>query len=111
MAKGEGGGENPKEVEIVNKKGESIGEFDEIDLKKKILYEDKSAKGLDKVNPKTGLPAQTPQEFTDKQLLKKTRNRINELENNAFTTRATKIVHLIFPISIVLKIFGNLYLD
>ncbi|WP_277376155.1 WXG100 family type VII secretion target [Paenibacillus polymyxa] len=112
MAKGEGGGnsskpsssslhhevtshspstiENPKEVEIVNKKGESIGEFDEIDLKKKIFYEDKSAKGLDKVNPKTGLPAQTPQEFTDKQLLKKTRNRINELENNAFSTRATK---------------------
>ncbi|QNV56378.1 hypothetical protein GMA19_01539 [Paenibacillus polymyxa E681] len=112
MGKGEGGGKNskpssspvhhemtsqspstiknPKEVEIVNKKGESIGEFDEIDLKKKIFYEDKSAKGLDKVNPKTGLPAQTPQEFTDKQLLKKTRNRINELENNAFTTRATK---------------------
>ncbi|AZH30761.1 WXG100 family type VII secretion target [Paenibacillus sp. M-152] len=112
MVKGEGGGKNsrpssstvhhevtsqspstiknPKEVEIVNKKGESIGEFDEIDLKKKIFYEDKSAKGLDKVNPKTGLPAQTPQEFTDKQLLKKTRNRINELENNAFTTRATK---------------------
>ncbi|WP_226003472.1 hypothetical protein [Paenibacillus sp. BJ-4] len=51
ITKGEGGGsfshheatnqslptiKNPKKVEIVNKKGESIGEFDEIDLNKKI---------------------------------------------------------------------------
>ncbi|WP_256716021.1 hypothetical protein [Paenibacillus odorifer] len=90
----EGTGEVPKiksakEVEIVNQRGESLGEFDEIDLVKKIFYEDKSAQGLDRVNPKTGLPAQTPQQFADKQILTKTRNRINELQN-ATSTRATK---------------------
>jgi hypothetical protein len=78
-----------KEVEIVNQRGESLGEFDEIDLVKNIFYEDKSAQGLDRVNPKTGLPAQTPQQFADKQIMTKTRNRINELEN-ATSTRATK---------------------
>ncbi|WP_340398806.1 WXG100 family type VII secretion target [Paenibacillus sp. FSL H8-0079] len=77
-----------KEVEIINKRGESLGEFDEIDLKKGVFYEDKSAQGLNKVNPKTGLPAQTPQEFADKQIFTKTRNRIFALEN-ATSTRTT----------------------
>lgn len=77
-----------KEVEIINKRGESLGEFDEIDMKKGVFYEDKSAQGLHKVNPKTGLPAQTPQEFADKQILTKTRNRIFALEN-ATSTRTT----------------------
>ncbi|WP_181438865.1 pre-toxin TG domain-containing protein [Paenibacillus sambharensis] len=77
-----------KEVEIVNQRGESLGEFDEIDLNKGIFYEDKSAQGLNKVNPKTGLPAQTPQEFANKQILTKTRNRISALEN-ATSTRTT----------------------
>jgi|GEM_PF-3375228 len=79
-----------KEVEIINQRGESLGELDEIDLVNKIFYEDKSAQGLNIVNPKTGLPAQTPQQFADKQILTKTRNRINELQNNATSTRATK---------------------
>ncbi len=78
-----------KEVEIVNKRGESIGELDEIDLVNKIFYEDKSAQGLNKVNPKTGLPAQTPQQFADKQIFTKTSNRIEALEK-ATSTRATK---------------------
>ncbi len=41
------------------------------------------------VNPRTGLPAQTPQQFADKQILGKTRNRINNLQNSATTTRGT----------------------
>ncbi|WP_339235596.1 WXG100 family type VII secretion target [Paenibacillus sp. FSL R5-0517] len=82
------GVKSAKEVEIINKRGESLGEFDEIDLKKGVFYEDKSAQGLHKVNPKTGLPAQTPQEFADKQILTKTRNRIFALEN-ATSTRTT----------------------
>lgn len=77
-----------KEVEIINQRGESLGEFDEIDLNKGIFYEDKSAQGLNKVNPKTGLPAQTPQEFADKQIFTKTSNRIFALEN-ATSTRTT----------------------
>ncbi len=82
------GVKSAKEVEIVNQRGESLGEFDEIDLNKGVFYEDKSAQGLNKVNPKTGLPAQTPQEFADKQILTKTRNRISALEN-ATSTRTT----------------------
>ncbi|RYY76641.1 MAG: hypothetical protein EOO52_03810 [Gammaproteobacteria bacterium] len=78
-----------KEVEIVDSNGNPLGEFDEIDLDKRIFFEDKSAKGLDRVNPRTGLPAQTPQQFTDKQLVDKTRTRINNLLNNAESTRPT----------------------
>jgi hypothetical protein len=54
-----------------------------------IFYEDKAAKGLDIINPKTGLPAQTPQQFTDKQILGKTRKRIENIAE-ATATRATK---------------------
>ncbi|MEK3837137.1 MULTISPECIES: hypothetical protein [unclassified Paenibacillus] len=78
-----------KEVEIVDRTGKPIGEFDEIDLKNGVFYEDKAAKGLDVINPKTGLPAQTPQQFTDKQILDKTRKRINNIAE-ATATRATK---------------------
>ncbi|MEK5003246.1 peptidoglycan-binding domain-containing protein [Paenibacillus sp. FSL P4-0127] len=78
-----------KEVEIVDHTGKPIGEIDEIDLKNGIFYEDKAAKGLNVINPKTGLPAQTPQQFTDKQILDKTRKRINNIVK-ATATRATK---------------------
>jgi len=78
-----------KEVEIVDKNGRPIGEFDEIDMKNGIIYEDKTAKGLDILNPKTGLPAQTAQQFADKQILTKTRNRINNLQNSAVSSRPT----------------------
>lgn len=77
-----------REVEIVDKTGKPVGEFDEIDLERKIFYEDKTAKGLDRVNPRTGRPTQTPQQFTDKQLYEKTRNRIENLKEAA-ATRAT----------------------
>lgn len=88
---GEGTGklEPIKEVEIVDHTGKPIGELDEIDLKNGIFYEDKAAKGLDVINPRTGLPTQTPQQFTDKQILGKTRKRIKNIAE-ATATRATK---------------------
>ncbi|WP_233454996.1 hypothetical protein [Paenibacillus elgii] len=49
----------------------------------------KTAKGLDILNPKTGLPAQTPQQFADKQILTKTRTRINNLQDSAVSSRPT----------------------
>ncbi|MBP2098781.1 pre-toxin TG domain-containing protein [Enterococcus rivorum] len=73
-------GKTSKEVEIINKNGSPLGEFDEIDLNKGIFYEDKTAKGLDVVNPRTGLPTQTPQQFADKQIYQKTVNRIKNLD-------------------------------
>ena len=78
-----------REVEIVDQQGNPVGEFDEIDAEKGIFYEDKTARGLDKVNPRTGLPAQTPQQFADKQILAKTRNRIDNMASKAVATRAT----------------------
>ncbi|SEO97017.1 hypothetical protein SAMN04488134_1272, partial [Amphibacillus marinus] len=75
-----GAGKISKEVEIINKNGSPLGEFDEIDLNKGIFYEDKTAKGLDVVNPRTGLPTQTPQQFADKQIYQKTVNRIKNLD-------------------------------
>ncbi|SEM24337.1 WXG100 family type VII secretion target [Paenibacillus sp. cl141a] len=86
---GAGNVKQVKEVEIVDKNGRPIGELDEIDLKNGVFYEDKTAKGLNIVNPKTGLPAQTPQQFADKQILDKTRKRIVNLEE-AIATRPTK---------------------
>ena len=71
-----------KEIEIVDAKGKCLGKFDEIDLENKIYYEDKTAKGLDTVNPKTGKPTQTAQQFADKQIYTKTKNRINNLANS-----------------------------
>ena len=94
---GEGGEKRKKgehtydyeEVEIVNQRGEVIGEFDGIDSTNKVFIEDKSAEGLDRVNPKTGKPSQTPEEWATRQILNKTNVRITNLEK-ATGTRPTK---------------------
>ncbi|WP_227498527.1 hypothetical protein [Synechococcus sp. PCC 7336] len=78
-----------REVEITDLRGNPVGEFDEIDFRNGIFFEDKSASGLNIVNPRTGLPAQTPQQFVDRQIVGKTRNRINNLLNVADSTRST----------------------
>ncbi|WP_409340628.1 PrsW family glutamic-type intramembrane protease [Paenibacillus sp. MBLB4367] len=82
-------GKKYNEVEIVDHRGNPLGEFDEIDLEKGVFYEDKTAKGLDRINPRTGQPAQTPQQFADKQILGKTRTRIQNLLEKAASTRPT----------------------
>ncbi|MEF3303583.1 PrsW family glutamic-type intramembrane protease [Paenibacillus sp. GYB003] len=82
-------GKTYNEVEIVDHNGKPIGEFDEIDLEKGVFYEDKTAKGLDRINPRTGKPTQTPQQFTDKQIFEKTRTRIRNLTEHAAATRPT----------------------
>ncbi|WP_235548743.1 PrsW family intramembrane metalloprotease [Paenibacillus sp. Soil522] len=82
-------GKQYNEVEIVDHRGNPLGEFDEIDLEKGIFYEDKTAKGLDRINPRTGQPSQTPQQFADKQILGKTRTRIENMMEKAVSTRPT----------------------
>lgn len=84
------------EVEIINTEGKPIGEIDEIDMEKEIFYEDKQAKGLNIINPSTGLPAQTAQQWADKQILVKTRNRIQALRDGT-ATRVTKNGSKIIP--------------
>ena len=48
-------------VHLAGPRGEAAGEFDGINMAEKLFIEDKSAKGLDKLNPKTGLRAKTPE--------------------------------------------------
>jgi hypothetical protein len=77
-----------REVEIVNKKGSPIGEFDKIE--KGLFVEEKSAKGLSNLHPRTGKPLQTPEQWARKQVYEKTVTRIENLQNEAVSTRATK---------------------
>ena len=79
-----------REVEIADEQGKTLGEFDVIDLQRQIFVENKRATGLDKINPTTGLPAQTPEQFVDKQIVGKTRKRITRLNEQATTTVPTK---------------------
>nr|WP_273388477.1 PrsW family glutamic-type intramembrane protease [Cohnella zeiphila] len=76
-------------VELYDGKNGALGEFDGIDVEKGIFYEAKSAKGLDRIHPKTGKPQQTPQEFTDKQLYQKTKVRIQNLQKAVGTRRTS----------------------
>ncbi len=71
--------ENPKEVNI---HGKINSELDEVDLVKKIIYEDKSAAKLYMDNP--DFP-QTEAQWAYKQIYKKGSNRINALQQADFT--------------------------
>ena len=73
-------------VEIINSKGVPLGELDGLDLKNGIIYEDKTVKGLDIINPKTGKPQQTAQKWANKQIYEKTKNRISNI-NDAVDTK------------------------
>ena len=77
-----------KEVEIIDSFGSPLGELDEIALKDLRFFEDKSAQGLNTLNPATGLPYQTAQQWAEKQILNKTITRIENLKV-ATATRVT----------------------
>ena len=77
-------------VMYYDSRGKCLGELDEIDLDNKIFYEDKTAKGLDVINPRTGEPIQTALEFALKQIYGKTKNRIINLFNSTGTRQAKK---------------------
>lgn len=74
-------------VEIVDANGSPLGEFDHI--KDGVFVEDKSARGMSAVNPRTGLSAQTPAQWAERQVYAKTEVRIQNLAKAA-ATRATK---------------------
>ncbi|GEM_PF-4304831 len=78
-----------REVEIVDAGGNPLGEFDGIDTDRKAFIEDKSALGLNNINPNTGQPYQTPAQWSKKQIHDKTVVRIENLNNNAAQTRST----------------------
>jgi len=74
-----------EEVEILDEQKKPIGEFDGIDTEAKAFIEDKSARGLDTINPRTGKPYQTPQDWASKQIYDKTVTRIENLETASST--------------------------
>ena len=76
-------------VEIVTAGNAVLGEFDGINMAQKLFIEDKSAEGLNRINPKTGLKAQTPEEWALDKIFSKTEKRIAGLKEAA-ATRATK---------------------
>jgi RHS repeat-associated protein len=78
---------NPKGVEIVDARGASLGEFDEIAPGR--FIEDKSATGVGTPNPKTGRVHNTPADWAKKQIFDKTKTRINNLTMSATATRPT----------------------
>ena len=76
-----------RRVEIVDGTGKPVGEFDGIDMLGKKFIEYKAARNISRVNPRTGRPQQTPVEWAEKQIFKKTQKRITELFDPATQTR------------------------
>jgi hypothetical protein len=74
-----------REVELVDANNSPVGEFDAIDMAGKRFIENKSATGIDKLNPRTGKPAQTVAGWAAKQVTKKTLARISALATAAAT--------------------------
>jgi hypothetical protein len=72
-------------VELYDAKKSPIGEFDAVEMANKRFVENKSASGLDRVNPRTGKPAQTELDWARKQVSTKTGKRIEALAKAAGT--------------------------
>ena len=82
-----GDGQKYRGVEIVDARDNPLGGFDHIEGNK--FVEDKSARRLDIVNPKTGMPYQTANQWARHQIFDKTSTRIENLAIAA-DTRATR---------------------
>jgi len=73
-------------VEIIDARGNPLGEFDEIAAG--IFIEEKSAMGFEHPHPRTGQPVQTVTQWAEKQIFQKTVVRINNLTRAAATRPA-----------------------
>ncbi|MBE4750441.1 hypothetical protein G4177_19930 [Corallococcus sp. ZKHCc1 1396] len=74
-----------KNVEIVDARGDPLGEFDEI--QPGLFIEDKSARNLEVLHPRTGKPMQTAEQWAMKQIYEKTTVRLRNLMTRANATR------------------------
>ncbi|RKG75299.1 hypothetical protein [Corallococcus terminator] len=77
--------ERYRNVEIVDERGDPLGEFDEI--QPGLFIEDKSAMNLEVLHPRTGKPMQTAEQWAVKQIYEKTTARIKNLMTRAHATR------------------------
>jgi hypothetical protein len=73
-------------VEIVDARGNPLGEFDAILAG--TFIEEKSALGIGQVHPRTGQPVQTVTQWAEKQIFQKTVVRITNLQKAAATRPA-----------------------
>lgn len=78
-----------RKVEIYDKQGNPTGEFDEINVGRGSFIEDKSARGLGTIDPKTGVPNRTAAEWAQDKIFDKTVTRIENL-GRAAGTRPTR---------------------
>lgn len=78
--------QNADGVEIVDARGSPLGEIDRI--RGGVIIEDKSAQGINTIHPRTGLPQQTPEQWAERQIYRKTVVRIRNLQT-ASATRPT----------------------
>jgi hypothetical protein len=81
-------GKEFKNVEILDKSGKPLGEFDRI--RGDVLIEEKSAKGLNTIPPGKSAPMQTPEQWAERQIYKKTKTRIQNLNVATGTRDATQ---------------------
>jgi hypothetical protein len=78
-------------VEIVDKKGSPLGDFDGI--RAGVIIENKSGLGIGRIDPRTGqsYPGTSPQDFAQKQIYGKTKVRIDNLRQAIQTRPQAKI--------------------
>ena len=86
-----------KEIEIIDKNGSPVGEFDGIDMNKRTFIEDKTASGISNLDPRTNQPFQTEVQWSQKHIFNKTTERIKNLTTTAVATRITKKGSLTAP--------------
>ncbi len=88
-SKGAKQGDVYRNVEFYDESKSPLGEFDGVDLRRGSFIEDKSARGLGTVDPKTGLPNRTAAEWARDKIFDKTVTRIENLRK-AVGTRPTR---------------------
>ncbi len=80
-----------RNVELVDARGSTLGEFDGIRMGKKMFVENTSAFDLHRTNPRTGLRAQTTAEWAARKIFKKTDTRIKNLDRATATRSASPV--------------------
>ncbi|MFT3765619.1 MAG: SH3 domain-containing protein [Minicystis sp.] len=74
-------------VEIVDARNSPLGELDGVDVGRRMFIENKTASGINKIDPRTGRPFNnsTPADWAQKQIVGKTKVRIKNLTSAAAT--------------------------
>lgn len=77
----QGDSQRYNKVTLNDAKGNPLAEMDITDVENKKFVEEKSAEGIDKINPRTGNPQQSPDEWAKDQIFDHSENWITKLES------------------------------